>query len=137
MPKKTKTKRRVMIGKIGLDGHTTGVYVVSKALSNAGMEVIFAGIRLTPAQAASTAMQESADLIGISVLSGAHLTVARNLMNALEKRMLGHIPVVIGGIIPPDDIAILKSMGVKEVFTPGTPTDEIVARVKMTLDGAA
>ena len=132
-----KRKPRVLIGKIGLDGHTTGIYVVSKALSDAGIEVIFGGIRLTPGQVASTALQESVDLIGISSLSGAHMTVARNLINELREKRIDRVPIVIGGIIPPEDITKLKSMGVTDVFTPGTPTPDIVARVKRAINANA
>lgn len=132
-----KRKPRVLIGKIGLDGHTTGIYVVSKALSDAGFEVIFGGIRLTPGQVASTALQESVDLIGISSLSGAHMTVVKNLIKVLKEKHIDRVPIVIGGIIPPEDITKLKSMGVLDVFTPGTPTADIVARVKRAVDANA
>jgi len=132
-----KRKPRVLIGKIGLDGHTTGIYVVSKALSDAGFEVIFGGIRLTPGQVASTALQESVDLIGISSLSGAHMTVVKNLIKVLKEKHIDRVPIVIGGIIPPEDITKLKSMGVTDVFTPGTPTPDIVARVKRAINANA
>jgi len=132
-----KRKPRVLIGKIGLDGHTTGIYVVSKALSDAGFEVIFGGIRLTPGQVASTALQESVDLIGISSLSGAHMTVVKNLIKVLKEKHIDRVPIVIGGIIPPEDITKLKSMGVLDVFTPGTSTADIVARVKRAVDANA
>ena len=132
-----KRKPRVLIGKIGLDGHTTGIYVVSKALSDAGFEVIFGGIRLTPGQVASTALQESVDLIGISSLSGAHMTVVKNLFEVLKEKHLDRVPIVIGGIIPPEDITKLKSMGVLDVFTPGTPTADIVTRVKRAVEANA
>lgn len=131
---KIKRKARVLIGKIGLDGHTTGIYVVSKALSDAGFEVIFGGIRLTPGQVANTALQEDVDLIGISSLSGAHMTVVKNLIDVLKEKRIGSVPIVIGGIIPPEDITKLKSMGVLDVFTPGTPTADIVTRVKQAVN---
>jgi methylmalonyl-CoA mutase C-terminal domain/subunit len=123
-------RNRILVGKVGLDGHTTGIYVVSKGLSDAGFEVIFGGIRLTPAQMANIALQENVDAIGISILSGAHLTITRNLLKSLEEAGLQNVPVVIGGIVPPDDILKLKSMGVRDVFIPGTFMAEIVTRLK-------
>ena len=125
-----KTIPRMLVGKVGLDGHTTGVYVVSKALSNAGVEVVFGGIRLTPAQMAATALEEDVDAVGISILSGAHLTVVRNLFHSLEEKGMKNLPVVIGGIVPPEDIPKLKSMGVWEVFTPGTAMTEIIHKIE-------
>lgn len=130
----SKKRPRVLVGKVGLDGHTTGIYAVSKGLSNAGFEVIFGGIRLTPDQMANIALQENADVIGISILSGAHLTIARNLFKSLEGVGLPNLPVVIGGIVPPEDISKLKSMGVREVFIPGTFMTDIVASFKRIAD---
>jgi methylmalonyl-CoA mutase C-terminal domain/subunit len=124
---------RILIGKVGLDGHTTGIYAVSRALSDAGIEVIFGGIRITPDLMARAAMEEDVDAIGISILSGAHLTVAKNLFKSLEQKGLTNLHVVIGGIVPPEDIPILKSMGVSDVFTPGTSMDEIINSVKSIL----
>lgn len=124
----------MLIGKVGLDGHNTGLIVVSKALSDAGVEVIFGGIRLTPAQMAQIAMEEDVDCIGISILSGAHLTVCKHLFKSLEEKGLKDIPVIIGGIVPPEDIPKLKSMGVRDVFTPGSPMTEIINRVKRLMD---
>ena len=121
---------RILVGKVGLDGHTTGLYAVSKGLSDAGFEVVFGGIRLTPEQMANMALQENADAIGISILSGAHVTVARKLFKCLKEVGLPDLPVVIGGIVPPEDILKLKSMGVRDVFIPGTFMTEIVKRLK-------
>lgn len=129
-----KRRPRMLIGKVGLDGHTTGLYAVSKSLADAGIEVIFGGIRLTPAQMASTALEEDVDLIGISILSGAHLTVVRNLINALQEKGINDLPIVVGGIVPPEDIPKLKSIGVRDVFTPGTPMAEVVDRVKHIIE---
>jgi methylmalonyl-CoA mutase C-terminal domain/subunit len=124
-----KKRPRILVGKVGLDGHTTGIYTVSKGLSDAGFEVIFGGIRLTPAQMANMALEEAVDAIGISILSGAHLTVTRKLLESLEEKGFQNVPIVIGGIVPPDDILKLKSMGVRDVFIPGTLISEIVDRL--------
>lgn len=128
-----KRRPRMLIGKVGLDGHTTGLYTVSKALADAGLEVIFGGIRLTPAQMASTALEEDVDLIGISILSGSHLTIVSHLKKAIEEKGLEDLPIVVGGIVPTEDIPKLKSLGVREVFTPGTSMAEVVDRVKRLL----
>jgi len=131
---RTGKRVRVLVGKVGLDGHTTGLYAVSKGLSDAGFEVIFGGIRLTPAQMANIALQENVDAIGISILSGAHLTIARNLFKNLKEIGLEDLPVVIGGIVPPGDIPKLRSMGVRDVFIPGTFMTEIVTRLRHILE---
>jgi methylmalonyl-CoA mutase C-terminal domain/subunit len=123
----------MLVGKVGLDGHTTGLYAISKGLSDAGFEVIFGGIRLTPAQMSGMALQENVDAVGVSVLSGAHMTIARSLMRELEKQGLHDLPVVIGGIVPPEDVPHLKELGVRDVFTPGTPMQEIVDRLQRLL----
>ena len=125
---------RILVGKVGLDGHTTGLYTVSKALSDAGFEVIFGGIRLTPDQMANIALQEDVDAIGVSILSGAHLTLSRNLFRRLKEIGLQDLPVVIGGIVPAEDIPKLRSMGVREVFIPGTFMAEIISRLKTVMD---
>jgi methylmalonyl-CoA mutase, C-terminal domain len=130
-----KQKTRFLLGKIGLDGHTTGMFVVGKALSSAGMEVIFGGIRVTPAQMASTALQEDVDAIGVSMLSGSHMTAVPSLLNQLkEKGIDKRVSVFVGGIIPPEDIPKLKEMGVREVFTPGADLGEIVQSIQKALD---
>ena len=125
---------RILLGKVGLDGHTTGLYTVSKGLSDAGFEVIFGGIRLTTKQMANIALQEEVDAIGLSILSGAHLTLAHNLFRSLKEVGLQDLPVVIGGIVPPEDISKLREMGVHDVFIPGTFMTEIVNRLKKILD---
>jgi methylmalonyl-CoA mutase, C-terminal domain len=119
-------KLRVVIAKPGLDGHDRGAKVIARALRDAGMEVIYTGLRQTPEQIASAALQEDADVIGLSILSGAHNHIVPRLMELLAKRGLDDVLVVIGGIIPDVDIPKLKSIGVRGVFLPGTPMKEIV-----------
>ncbi len=119
-------KLRVVIAKPGLDGHDRGAKVIARALRDAGMEVIYTGLRQTPEQIVSAALQEDADVIGLSILSGAHNHIAPRLMELLKQKGLEDVLVVIGGIIPDVDIPRLKEMGVKGVFLPGTPMQEIV-----------
>jgi methylmalonyl-CoA mutase C-terminal domain/subunit len=118
-------KIRVLIGKVGLDGHDVGAKVVAKALADAGMEVIYTGLRQTPTMLVSTALQEGVDLIGISILSGSHLFMSGEIIRILKEKHLT-IPLIVGGIIPSDDIPLLKEMGVAEVFLPETAISEIV-----------
>ena len=117
---------RVVIAKPGLDGHDRGAKVIARALRDAGMEVIYTGLRQTPEQIASAALQEDADVIGLSILSGAHNHIAPRLMQLLKEKGLDDVLVVIGGIIPDVDIPRLKEIGVKGVFLPGTPMQEII-----------
>lgn len=119
-------KLRVIIAKPGLDGHDRGAKVIARALRDAGMEVIYTGLRQTPEMIAAAALQEDADVIGLSILSGAHNHIAPQLMRLLAERGLDDVLVVIGGIIPDVDIPKLKEIGVKGVFLPGTPMQEIV-----------
>jgi methylmalonyl-CoA mutase C-terminal domain/subunit len=119
-------KLRVVIAKPGLDGHDRGAKVIARALRDAGMEVIYTGLRQTPEMIASTALQEDADVIGLSILSGAHNHIAPRLMDLLKARGLDDVLVVIGGIIPDVDIPKLKEMGIKGIFLPGTPMQQIV-----------
>ncbi len=119
-------KLRVIIAKPGLDGHDRGAKVIARALRDAGMEVIYTGLRQTPEQIVSAALQEDADVIGLSILSGAHSHIAPKLMNLLKAKGLDDVLVVIGGIIPDVDIPELKEIGVKGVFPPGTPMQEII-----------
>jgi methylmalonyl-CoA mutase C-terminal domain/subunit len=119
-------KLRVVIAKPGLDGHDRGAKVIARALRDAGMEVIYTGLRQTPEMIASAALQEDADVIGLSILSGAHNHIAPRLMELLKARGLDDVLVVIGGIIPDVDIARLKAIGVKGIFLPGTPMQEII-----------
>ena len=119
-------KLRVVIAKPGLDGHDRGAKVIARALRDAGMEVIYTGLRQTPEQVAAAALQEDADVIGLSILSGAHNHIAPRLMQLLKEKGLDDVLVVIGGIIPDVDIPKLKEIGVKGVFLPGTPMQEII-----------
>jgi len=119
-------KLRVVIAKPGLDGHDRGAKVIARALRDAGMEVIYTGLRQTPEQIVSAALQEDADVIGLSILSGAHNHIAPRLMELLGQKGLEDVLVVIGGIIPDVDIPKLKEIGVKGVFLPGTPMQEII-----------
>jgi methylmalonyl-CoA mutase C-terminal domain/subunit len=117
---------RVVVAKPGLDGHDRGAKVVARALRDAGMEVIYTGLHQTPEQIVETAIQEDADAIGLSVLSGAHMTLFRRVIELLDERDARDIVVFGGGIIPDADIPELKELGVAEVFTPGTPTGAII-----------
>jgi len=119
-------KLRVVIAKPGLDGHDRGAKVIARALRDAGMEVIYTGLRQTPEQIASAALQEDADVIGLSILSGAHNHIAPRLMQLLHDKGLDDVLVLVGGIIPDVDIPKLKQIGVKGVFLPGTPMQEII-----------
>src|SRR5437867_8085879 len=119
-------KLRVVIAKPGLDGHDRGAKVIARALRDAGMEVIYTGLRQSPEQIASAALQEDADVIGLSILSGAHNHIAPRLMELLKAQGLDDVVVVIGGIIPDVDIPKLKALGVKGVFLPGTPMQDII-----------
>jgi methylmalonyl-CoA mutase, C-terminal domain len=128
---------RVVVAKPGLDGHDRGAKVVARALRDAGMEVIYTGLHQTPEQIVETAIQEDADCIGLSVLSGAHMTLFRKLLSLLEERDAEDIVVFGGGIIPQADIAPLTEAGVAKVFTPGATTHEIVAWVRENVGGDA
>ena len=115
-----------MIAKPGLDGHDRGAKIIARALRDAGMEVIYTGLHQTPEQIVETAIQEDADAVGISILSGAHMTLVPRILDLLRDRDADDVLVVVGGTIPGDDIVELKRRGVAEVFTPGAPTSEIV-----------
>jgi methylmalonyl-CoA mutase C-terminal domain/subunit len=119
-------KIRVVIAKPGLDGHDRGAKVIARALRDAGMEVIYTGLRQTPDQIVGAALQEDADVIGLSILSGAHMHICPRVMELLHEKGLGDVLVVIGGIIPDVDIPKLKEMGVSGIFLPGSPMQEIV-----------
>ena len=116
---------RVVVAKPGLDGHDRGAKIVARALRDAGHEVVYTGLHQTPEQIVETAIQEDADLIGLSVLSGAHMTLFRRLVELLAERDASDIVVFGGGIIPEEDIPVLESLGVAKVFTPGATTGEI------------
>ena len=119
-------KLRVIIAKPGLDGHDRGAKVIARALRDAGMEVIYTGLRQTPQQIATAALQEDADVVGLSILSGAHNHIAPQLMNLLKEKGLDDVLVLIGGIIPDVDVPRLKEIGVRGVFLPGTPMQDII-----------
>jgi methylmalonyl-CoA mutase C-terminal domain/subunit len=122
----TDKKIRVLVAKPGLDGHDRGAKVIARALRDAGMEVIYTGIRQTPEMIAEAALQEDVDVVGMSILSGAHMTLFPRVMDLLHASDMDDVLVVAGGIIPDEDIPALHEMGVKGVFGPGTPTDDIV-----------
>jgi methylmalonyl-CoA mutase C-terminal domain/subunit len=119
-------KIRVVIAKPGLDGHDRGAKVIARALRDAGMEVIYTGLRQTPEQIVAAALQEDADVIGLSILSGAHMHICPRIMDLLGQEGLSDVLVVIGGIIPDVDIARLNDIGIRGVFIPGTPMQNIV-----------
>src|SRR5262245_11831426 len=123
-------KLRVVIAKPGLDGHDRGAKVIARALRDAGMEVIYTGLRQTPEQIVSAALQEDADVIGLSILSGAHNHVAPRLMALMAEKKLDDVLVIIGGIIPDVDVPKLKALGIAGVFQPGTPMQEIIDFIK-------
>ncbi len=124
------TPIRVLIGKVGLDGHDRGVKLIARALRDAGTEVIYTGLHQTPEQVVSTAIQEGVDAIGLSILSGAHNTLFRRVLELLKEQDAGNIVVFGGGIIPDEDLLALKAAGVKALFRPGASMNEIVDFVK-------
>ncbi|MEO7192316.1 MAG: cobalamin B12-binding domain-containing protein [Vicinamibacterales bacterium] len=119
-------KTRVIIAKPGLDGHDRGAKVIARALRDAGMEVIYTGLRQTPEQIATAVVQEDADVVGLSILSGAHMHVCSRLMHLLREQQVTDVTVLVGGIIPEADIPALEAMGVRGVFPPGSPMRDIV-----------
>jgi methylmalonyl-CoA mutase C-terminal domain/subunit len=119
-------KIRVLVAKPGLDGHDRGAKVIARALRDAGMEVIYTGLRQTPEMIASAALQEDVDAVGISILSGAHNTLCPRIVNLLRENGMDDTLVLVGGIVPQEDIVTLKANGVSEVFLPGTSTEDIV-----------
>lgn len=123
-------KIRVLIAKAGLDGHDRGAKVIAAALRDAGMEVIYTGLRQTPEMIVEAAIQEDVDVIGISILSGAHMTIFPKVLRLMKEKGLTDVLLIGGGIIPKEDAVKLKEMGVNELFTPGTPTTEIAEYIK-------
>jgi methylmalonyl-CoA mutase, C-terminal domain len=123
-------KIRVVIAKPGLDGHDRGAKIIARALRDAGMEVIYTGLHQTPEQIVETALQEDADAVGISILSGAHMTLVPRILDGLRAEGLDDVLVVVGGTIPKPDMEVLKEQGVAEVFTPGAPVSDIVDFLK-------
>lgn len=128
-------KIRVLVAKPGLDGHDRGAKVVARALRDAGMEVIYTGLRQTPEMIAEAALQEDVDVVGLSVLSGAHMALAPRIMELLRTNGQTHVKVFIGGIIPDEDLSRLKEMGVAGVYGPGASTDDIIRDIKETFAG--
>jgi methylmalonyl-CoA mutase C-terminal domain/subunit len=126
MPSGDEKRIRVIVAKPGLDGHDRGAKVIARALRDAGMEVIYTGLRQTPEQIVNAALQEDADVIGLSILSGAHTTLVPKLMALLKERQMEDVLVVLGGIIPDADIPEMKALGVAQVFQPGASLDSIV-----------
>ena len=129
-------KIRVVIAKPGLDGHDRGAKVIARALRDAGMEVIYTGLRQTPEQIVGAALQEDADVVGLSILSGAHNHIAPRIMELLTEKGLADVLVVIGGIIPHVDVPRLKAIGIRGIFLPGTPMQEIVDFINTNARGS-
>ena len=123
-------KIRVLVAKPGLDGHDRGAKVIARALRDAGMEVIYTGLRQTPEMIASAALQEDVDAVGISILSGAHNTLCPRIVDLLRENGMDDTLVLVGGIVPQEDIQILKQKGVSEIFLPGTSTEDIVKFIR-------
>jgi methylmalonyl-CoA mutase C-terminal domain/subunit len=126
-------KIRVIVAKPGLDGHDRGAKIIARAFRDAGFEVIYTGLRQTPEQIVNAALQEDADVVGLSVLSGAHMTLCPRIMELMKKEHLDDVLVVIGGIIPDQDIPKLKESGVAAVFQPGASTEDIIAYVRQNV----
>ena len=130
-------KPRVLVAKPGLDGHDRGAKVIARALRDAGMEVIYTGLRYTPEMIAEAALQEDVDLIGLSILSGAHMALAPRLLELLRQNGLENVKVVIGGIIPDDDVEPLKQLGIAGIYGPGTSLADIVADIRRLVGAPA
>ena len=130
----TDRKIRVLVAKPGLDGHDRGAKVVARALRDAGMEVIYTGIRQTPEMIAEAALQEDVDVVGLSILSGAHMALCPRVVELLQAQDMADVVVLVGGIIPDDDVAPLQALGVKGVFGPGTSTGEIVGFIRQAVE---
>jgi methylmalonyl-CoA mutase C-terminal domain/subunit len=126
-------KIRVLVAKPGLDGHDRGAKVVARALRDAGMEVIYTGLRQTPAMVAEAALQEDVDVVGLSILSGAHMELVPRIIKEMRQRGIGDLPLFLGGIIPSDDIPALMEMGIRQVFGPGTSMQTIVSFIQQTV----
>jgi methylmalonyl-CoA mutase C-terminal domain/subunit len=126
----TARKIRVVVAKPGLDGHDRGAKIIARALRDAGMEVIYTGLHQTPEQIVETTIQEDADAVGLSILSGAHMTLVPKVIKLLAEQGVEDVVITVGGTIPADDVPELKQLGVAEVFTPGASTDEIVEFIR-------
>jgi methylmalonyl-CoA mutase C-terminal domain/subunit len=132
--KKMKRTARVLIGKVGLDGHDVGARVVARALADSGMEVVYTGLRQRPEQIVRAAIEEGVDMIGVSILSGSHMTFLPEILHLLNEYKARDIKFIAGGIIPPEDIVALKQMGVEEIFPPETHLSDIVDFVKKSIE---
>ena len=130
-------KIRVLIAKPGLDGHDRGAKLIARALRDAGMEVIYTGLRQTPQMITTAALQEDVDIIGLSILSGAHMTLVPRVMESLKEAGLGEVAVFVGGIIPDEDWPALREMGVQAVYGPGTTTQQVIEDVRNLVLGQA
>ncbi len=130
---------RVLIAKPGLDGHDRGAKVIARALRDAGMEVVYTGLRQTPEMVAEAALQEDVDVVGLSILSGAHLALVPRIRQMMDASGLNDVPIIVGGIIPDEDRPRLAEMGVTGIFGPGTSTEDIVTHIRgvVRLDGAS
>ena len=126
----TQKKIKILVGKPGLDGHDRGAKIIALALRDAGMEVIYTGLHQTIEQIVRTAVQEAVDIIGLSIMSGAHLPISKQMLELMREQGIEDIPVVVGGVIPKQDIPRLKALGIKGIFPGGTPFDEIIAGIK-------
>jgi len=130
----TSRKIRVVVAKPGLDGHDRGAKIIARALRDAGMEVIYTGLHQTPEQIVETVIQEDADAVGLSILSGAHMTLVPRIAALLKDQGIDDVVLVVGGTIPADDIPELKRLGVSEIFTPGSPVQEIIDFIENAVD---
>jgi methylmalonyl-CoA mutase C-terminal domain/subunit len=128
-------KIRVLVAKPGLDGHDRGAKIIARALRDAGMEVVYTGLRQSPEQIVAAAAQEDTDVIGLSILSGAHLPICKRIVELLKERKMESVKVFLGGIIPAQDIADLKSLGVTEVFLPGASTEDVARQIRASVTG--
>jgi methylmalonyl-CoA mutase C-terminal domain/subunit len=134
MPTSTARKIRVVVAKPGLDGHDRGAKIIARALRDAGMEVIYTGLHQTPEQIVETVIQEDADAVGLSILSGAHMTLVPRIVELLQAQGIDDVLLTVGGTIPADDIPELKRLGVSEVFTPGAPTQDIIDFIQRAVE---
>jgi methylmalonyl-CoA mutase C-terminal domain/subunit len=134
--RKMKRTARVLIGKVGLDGHDVGARVVARALADSGIEVVYTGLRQRPEQIVRAAIEEGVDMIGVSILSGSHMTLLPEIVHLLNQYKAKDIKLIAGGIIPPEDIVVLKQMGVEEIFPPETHLSDIVDFVKKSIERA-
>ena len=137
MPTDTARKIRIVVAKPGLDGHDRGAKIIARALRDAGMEVIYTGLHQTPEQIAETAIQEDADAVGLSILSGAHMTLVPRVVELLSDQGAEDVVVTVGGTIPADDIPELKKLGVAEVFTPGAPVQGMIEFIRSHVGAAS